>query len=881
MFPSMPLLLLIVFRVVVPFALLVSVADSFTGPFSSRSSFSSTSLSSFDAFSASRLFVSSRSSTTRRASSFSLFPPRISSSSASSRLYSLSKLVQDIRPESASSKSSTSSSTRPTIFVGGKGGVGKTTISSALAVDLASRLIGNGGDLDNILIVSTDPAHSLGDALDVDLNSSHGKPVQLTDPLTRGRLWACQVDAASALDDFTSKMASAFDIEKLASALGVSTDFLNGLGLDQFASLLSNPPPGLDELVALSNVLDNSDSNSESNVPDFDLVIVDTAPTGHTLRLLALPQFLDGFLGKLIALRLKLSGLASTLQSLVGDARAQEQTRAIDNALQKLQLFKSKMERFQTQLKNRDITRFVVVTIPTTLAVAESKRLIAELRHQKVAITDIVVNQYLGSDDDSNNNNAVDDTNAAAAAASAASVHQYYARRKAGQDKWLHKLQSAVDTVSASPEYQSNSGQQQQQQQGQRSRPIAVTKIPFFDVELVGVPALNFVGAQTFTKSRDFEHLMSQESSGKSGNDPKMVIVGGKGGVGKTTTSSALAVSMAVHGGLKVALISTDPAHSLGDAIAMDLSNGQLQDCPLIGTPSTEGSLSVLEVDPSDAMKSFQGVVDQLVGRSSTSGGGGRGAMVDALKDLREVFDTLPAGTDEVVALAKIINLVKKGGYDRIVLDTAPTGHTLRMLSTPGFLADLIERVLIVDERINSNPAVRLFLQAQSVDTTMAEQARSTLLKFQLQMYDLEDLFSNADQTEFLIVTIPTELAVRESMRLLNDLTFESPELPIKVRNIVVNQVLDDNDDNIQTFLSHIGTRQKRSMEDLQGFLDALSSSSSSSSGITLTRIPYLDTEPRGVFGLKAVAYELFKNNPEGETDPVATSTTTSSAASA
>ena len=54
----------------------------------------------------------------------------------------------------------------------------------------------------------------------------------------------------------------------------------------------------------------------------------------------------------------------------------------------------------------------------------------------------------------------------------------------------------------------------------------------------------------------------------------------------------------------------------------------------------------------------------------------------------------MPAGTDEVVALAKIVNLVKKGGFDRIVLDTAPTGHTLRMLSTPGFLADLIERLL-------------------------------------------------------------------------------------------------------------------------------------------------------------------------------------------
>merc|ERR550539_2115428 len=83
-----------------------------------------------------------------------------------------------------------------------------------------------------------------------------------------------------------------------------------------------------------------------------------------------------------------------------------------------------------------------------------------------------------------------------------------------------------------------------------------------------------------------------------------------------------------------------------------------------------------------------------------------------------------------------------------------------------------------------------------------ARAARQALVNFQFQMYDLEDLFSNAEQTEFLIVTVPTELAVRESVRLLNDLTYEAPDMPIKVKNVVANQVLKDDGSDVTTFLN-------------------------------------------------------------------------------
>lgn len=330
-----------------------------------------------------------------------------------------------------------------------------------------------------------------------------------------------------------------------------------------------------------------------------------------------------------------------------------------------------------------------------------------------------------------------------------------------------------------------------------------------------------------------------------------------QGGVGKTTTSSSLAVSMASKGH-NVALISTDPAHSLGDAVEMDLKGGELMDCPLIGVPPGTGSLSVLEIDPSKSLSQFKGVVDKLIGTGSDGTSGESTGLRNTLKELEEIFDTLPAGTDEVVALAKVINIIKKGDFDRIVIDTAPTGHTLRMLSTPSFIADLIDKLLAIAQKVNQNAAIKMLItssaSSQEIETA-AETAKSTLLSFQLQMYDLEDLFADPDSTEFLIVTVPTELAVRESTRLLNDLTFEDPDMPIKVRNVVANQVLQDDGSDAQTYLSHVQQGQKSSINELT------STAASMENPPTITSVPYLDTEPRGVFGLNILAEELMRDD--------------------
>ena len=272
----------------------------------------------------------------------------------------------------------------------------------------------------------------------------------------------------------------------------------------------------------------------------------------------------------------------------------------------------------------------------------------------------------------------------------------------------------------------------------------------------------------------------------------------------------------------------------------------------------SDGTLFVMEIDPSSALNEFKGVVDQLIGTGGSSGGSAEVSNVRAtLQDLESVFDTLPPGTDEIVALAKVVKLVKEGNFDRIVLDTAPTGHTTRLLGLPSFLAELIDRLLSIAGKVSSNAAVRMFVSSAAGGSndaveSAAAAAKSKLLSFQVQMYDMEDLFANPDQTEFLIVTIPTELAVRESVRLLNDLTFD-PDFPIKVRNIFVNQVLRDDGSDVRTFLSHVRDSQDTSLANLERALTQVDRPP------RITTVPYLDTEPRGVFGLRVLGDELLK----------------------
>jgi len=156
------------------------------------------------------------------------------------------------------------------------------------------------------------------------------------------RFGTAQVDTAGAVAEFKALVQSFAATAAADKESGGSGSLLGGLNLGDFADVLDTAPPGLDELVALTKVLqlvqqrggvnvDNGDtgrgsdgSGAEEASPGgganvrFDRIIIDTAPTGHTLRLLSLPQFLDDFLEKLIALRKKVQGASNFLGNLKG-----------------------------------------------------------------------------------------------------------------------------------------------------------------------------------------------------------------------------------------------------------------------------------------------------------------------------------------------------------------------------------------------------------------------------------------------------------------------------------------------------------------------------------------------------------------------------------
>ena len=177
------------------------------------------------------------------------------------------------------------------VLFGGKGGGGKTSSAACAGLWTAEHT------KKSVLIVSTDPAHSLGDSLGLQLEPGTVTPVPGTE-----RLSALEISASKGFKEAQEKMGNnpaGIDME------GMQIPLLGDLG-----DLTGMSPPGADEAMAFGTVLEYLE-NSE-----YDLIIFDTAPTGHTLRLLSLPELLSSWIGKLITLRLKLGKMMGMFKNV-------------------------------------------------------------------------------------------------------------------------------------------------------------------------------------------------------------------------------------------------------------------------------------------------------------------------------------------------------------------------------------------------------------------------------------------------------------------------------------------------------------------------------------------------------------------------------------
>lgn len=174
----------------------------------------------------------------------------------------------------------------------------------------------------------------------------------------------------------------------------------------------------------------------------------------------------------------------------------------------------------------------------------------------------------------------------------------------------------------------------------------------------------------------------------------KMVMFGGKGGVGKTSCAASSAIWAAEHG-RNTLIISTDPAHSLGDSLGIELAPGV--PTPIAGIDF----LTALEINPKVNMADFQGLTN--INPMEEMGMSGLMENLPLFGDMEELTSMTPPGIDEALAFGKILEFVETDhDYDLIVFDTAPTGHTLRFLSLPETLSGWIGKLIKMRVKIGN-----------------------------------------------------------------------------------------------------------------------------------------------------------------------------------
>jgi len=268
------------------------------------------------------------------------------------------------------------------VLYGGKGGVGKTTMAAATALSSAA-------DGTATLVVSTDPAHSLSDTLDTTIPP---RPTRIRED---SPLWAAEIDPEAAMEEGMFGQGSIGVGEEASETPGGDGDAvgsgapLGGLGelgdmLGEGAvdPLMGGSMPGADEAAAMRQLLEYLDD------PRFDRVVIDTAPTGHTLRLLELPEVLDSMVGRLLSMREKFSGMMEGFKGMFGVGSEDAEAPDLDE-------LRDRIERLRAVLQDPSRTDFRVVMVPEEMSVVESERLVARLDEFSIPVNTVVVNRVM------------------------------------------------------------------------------------------------------------------------------------------------------------------------------------------------------------------------------------------------------------------------------------------------------------------------------------------------------------------------------------------------------------------------------------------------------------------------------------------------------
>ena len=302
----------------------------------------------------------------------------------------------------------------------------------------------------------------------------------------------------------------------------------------------------------------------------------------------------------------------------------------------------------------------------------------------------------------------------------------------------------------------------------------------------------------------------------------KFILSGGKGGVGKTSCAGAMALLSARHG-YRTLVLSTDPAHSLSDSFDQNLSGGEV--IPIEGVEKLWG----MEINTEKGMEEF----------SDMLGSGAAGPEAEmASQFLGDMGGMSPPGSDEAMAFGKILEFIEDSTYDRVIFDTAPTGHTLKLLELPDLLDSWFGKIITLRQRLSSMMSgFRALVGGSEKEDTAWEMMQQTKEKIKHARGELSD----PELTQFVVVMIPEAMAVFETQRLLGSLA----GWDIPSTNIIVNQLIPENPDCV--FCNNRRVMQQRNMEDIRELY----------SDMHITEVPLFDQEIRGIDGLTSLGMIL------------------------
>jgi arsenite-transporting ATPase len=539
------------------------------------------------------------------------------------------------------------------IFYSGKGGVGKTTMATATAVHYA--LTGK-----KTLIVTTDPASNLADVFEQEIGH---KIVPI-----RGieNLFAMEIDPDEATREYKERIIGPFR-EIMPQDVIATLE-------EQFSS------PCTTEIASFDRFIDFMEAN------EYEILIFDTAPTGHTIRLLELPVDWS----KHIEESAKGSG-----QTCLGPVQA-------------IQESKNKYDRATALLRDPERTTFVFVMRPEELSLYETVRAMKELIAIGIRSARIIVNGILP-------------------------------KEVCDIDFFKKKYESQQKIIRQTDEIFNGSRRYMLLRDGE-VKGINILKSVAQELFNGGGVSFN-VGPEapspegfTFEKP-DIQRLWFPQG------EPKAIFFTGKGGVGKTTISCIAALYLSRHG-FKTLLVTTDPAAHIGQVLDVK-----------VGSQPAEiaRDLYAVMIDQEEAFKQYkEKILIEAKGKYSD----------DMLAAMEEELNS-PC-TEEMAAFDKFAQFIESRDYDVIVFDTAPTGHTLRLLDLPFDYAKQVEMM---------------------ISTGGDKDAKEVT---QRRFKEMIRMLRDKNHTVFSLVLYPESTPITESYRAMLDLKKAGIETQVVIANMVL-----------------------------------------------------------------------------------------------